>query len=80
MKAKAKLLVNRVEIEKADKMGLDRIDPKFELFDIYFDPRLIHLTFITVEGDICIYFMSQVLNLQYNEEIWNKIKSQLEHK
>ena len=80
MKAKAKLLVNRAEIEKADKMGIANVDPKFGLVDIYFDPRLVHLTFITVEGDICIHFMSQVLSLQYNEPIWNKIKSQLEHK
>jgi len=79
MKAKAKLITNMKEMDDGQKMAI-KVTPKFDWFDVYFDPRAIYLTFITIEGHINVYFMNQILTLKYSDDVWDKVRNQLEHK
>lgn len=80
MKATAMVLINLHELQQAEKMAMDRVKPKYDEWDFYFNIHSISYAFLTKdpnmsEGELIkIMVAGKEVILKYDEHVWHKIK------
>lgn len=65
------------DVEKAETLGLKKPEPILEEGEIHFDVTYIHLAYLNKKGEIIIYLPSGHWILEYNKDLWDKIKEHL---
>jgi len=76
MKVRALLITNGKDLDKAKDMGCE-IDEEFNEFDIYIRPEVISWAYVSTRGDIVLWLGDESFVIEYDEDIWNKIKNHI---
>lgn len=68
---------NEKAVEDAQNLGMPKPKPIERLGEFYFDLEYVHAANINFKGEIIIYLPSGAWILNYNDELWNRIKAYL---
>lgn len=77
---KSKIIWNDVDAEAArtaEQLGLPMPKPELNKGEIYFDASYIHVAYLNSKKEIVVYFPSGHWLLEYNEDLWEEIKTHL---
>ena len=70
--------LDKEAVEQAENLGLPQPEPKKSEGEIYFDASYIHLAYLNSNGEIIAFFPSGNWVLEYDEQVWEEIKTQLD--
>lgn len=64
-------------VEQAEKLGMPEPKPTEWKGEVFFDMSYISIAYVNDDGAIVIYLSSGPWILEYNQELWEKIKKHL---
>lgn len=80
MQAKAILVTNLIDINEATQrkedlgIGIDIPKEEYGNFDLLFNLEDVKFTYITPKHDTFLLINSDYFEIQYDEDVWNKLK------